>query len=169
LFLTQTSVVSGLAVDALTGDIWVGDESRREMQHYDSMEFLIRRFSVLGPLPSGRPGGIALDANGDVWVGDSAANFVQQFTPSGFALAGLGVPASRVGGLAFDVNGDLLVGELGPNTVYRMTTGGALLSATDLNGLSRIGALTAAIPEPSTFLLLALGLTGTVVARRRQS
>jgi hypothetical protein len=168
MFLSQTSVVSGLAVDALTGDLWIGDEVRREVQHYDSTGFLIDRFSVLGRLPSGRPGGIALDANGDVWVGDSGASFVQQFTPNGFPLAGLGVPASRVGGLAFDVNGDLLVGELGPNTVYRMTTGGAFLSATDLNGLSEIGGLTVVLPEPSTFLLLVLGWTGAVVARRRK-
>jgi DNA-binding beta-propeller fold protein YncE len=168
LFLPQTLGIGGLAVDPVTGDIWVGDPIRREVQHYSSAGDFLGGFPVSGHLPYGEPGGIALDANGDVWVGDFPTSEIRQFTPTGTLLGGFPAPFGRLGGLAFDLNGDLLVGANDRSEVWRVSAGGADLGITELTGLPsrRIGGLTL-VPEPSTGLLLALGLGAAAVTRRR--
>jgi hypothetical protein len=165
--LSHTARIGGLAVDHSNGDIWVADWVRHEVQHYDATASFLGSFPV--SLSSGRPGGIALDANGDIWVGDEAVGVIEQYSSTGLILSSIGAP-DAVGGLTFDVNGDLLVGSrTGSRRVFRMTTSGQILGDTSLLGLpsNRIGGLTV-IPEPSTVVLLALGL-GFVAASRRRS
>lgn len=92
------------------------------------------------------------------------------------AVGSLGLGTSLSGGLGFDISGrtgtayaSILTGGLSRLYSINLTTGAASLIGTIGTGAINYSGLAAPIPEPSTYMLLAVGAVAVLVYRRRAS
>ena len=133
------------------------------------------KVSVLGPgggaattFATGfhNPAGLAFDAAGNLYVANLTANTVSEVTPGGVVTTfatGFSGPA----GLAFDAAGNLYVANRSNNTVSEVTPGGVVSTfATGFSAPSFLAFSPAAVPEPSSLALTALGLAGVAALAR---
>jgi hypothetical protein len=115
-------------------------------------------------------GGITFDsASGNLWVSDYSA--IYQYTTSGTLLSQFAHSSDR-GALAYQSSTDTLwfVPNSSASPLLQYSKTGTLLQSLTVSGRSGnvFGAEFAAIPEPSTYALFALGLGVVLWLRRRR-
>ena len=121
--------------------------------------------SVFASTGLSNPYGLAFDASGNLYVANNGNNTIERFTPGGvgsvFASTGLSGP----GGLAFDSSGNLFAVNFNNNTIEEFTPGGvgSVFASTGLSSPTFIAIEPglSSVPEPSSFVLLALAAAGT--------
>jgi hypothetical protein len=117
------------------------------------------------------PRGLAFDSQGNLFATNFGNNQISKITPGGLVSAFItGGTIDGPQGLAIDASDNLYVGNQNTGTISKITSGGTVSTfATGMFGpwgLTFKPAVTA--PEPGTLALLALGVIGGVVARRRR-
>jgi hypothetical protein len=113
------------------------------------------------------PGGIAVSGS-DIFVTFAATNTIGEYTLAG-APVGTGtlVSSGLNDPLGIAVSGsDIFVANYGSNTVGEYTTSGSMVNA-DLISVGSPDAI-AIIPEPSSWVLLAIGEAGLLIFTRRR-
>jgi hypothetical protein len=112
--------------------------------------------------------GLAFDNSGNLYVANQGANTIMKFDPSGhaslFASSGMNQPM----GLAFDSSGDLYVvnnGNLNHNTIVKFDANGN--GSLFASGLLNVGFIAIQIPEPASWVLVALGCAVLLGSRGR--
>jgi streptogramin lyase len=156
---TGRSRADFLALDA-SGNLYVSD-------FFSGAITRISPAGVAGTFAS-LPGaeGMTFDATGNLYVSSFFMNIIEKFSPSGvdlgtFASTGLNQPY----GLAFDRGGNLYAANFGNETIRKFSPAG-----TDLGNFVSAGLINprdlvfVRVPEPSTLLLLGVGLAGLVFA-----
>jgi hypothetical protein len=140
----------GLAFDN-SGDLFVANNNNNTIAEFNSAG-VGRTFATV----PGGPYGVAFSA-GDLYVINYAGS-IEKFNSSGvgtaFASTGYNYPA----GLAFDSSGNLYVSNLGNGTIEEFNANGVgTVFASGLGYASGL-AFEEAIPEPSTWALLAMSM-----------
>lgn len=141
----------------------------------DFLSGVIRRISPTGvdlgtfaSLPGAE--GMSFDATGNLYVSSFSTNIIEKFSPSGvdlgtFASTGLNQPY----GLGFDHGGNLYAANYGNGTIRKFSPSG-----TDLGNFVSAGLINprdlvfVRVPEPSTLVLLVVGVVGLGFLRRRR-
>jgi DNA-binding beta-propeller fold protein YncE len=109
---TRTPVY--VAVDPLTGDVYVSDRTAAAVYVYDKDGQFRRAFQPKVALPTWAPLGLAFDAQGNFYVGDvSEPHRILVFGRDGSLLRSLGKPGelSFPNGLAVDAKGNLFIAD----------------------------------------------------------
>ncbi len=90
---------TAIAVDRASGNVYVSDERRHDVQVFDRDGAFIRKLGSFGSDPGqlNRPAGLAVAPNGDVLVSDGLNNRVQRWSPDGQVLAVWGEAGSGPG------------------------------------------------------------------------
>ncbi|MFN8636144.1 MAG: hypothetical protein U0893_20025 [Chloroflexota bacterium] len=101
---------TAVAVDRKSGNVYVSDQKRHDVQMFDRDGVFIRKWGAFGAGDGqmNRPSGLAVDREGNVVVVDSLNNRVQTWAPSGQLLATWGSAGSDPGqfNLPWGVNTD---------------------------------------------------------------
>jgi DNA-binding beta-propeller fold protein YncE len=101
---------TALAVDRGSGNVYVSDQRRHDVQTFDRDGAFIRKWGTFGAGAGqmNRPSGLAVDRDGNVLVVDSLNDRVQTWSPSGELLATWGSAGSGPGqfNLPWGVNTD---------------------------------------------------------------
>jgi len=173
---SSLSVPDGLAFDA-SGKLYVSNAGNNTITRYDSAGNYIDNAPFVGSTGTGlnSPKGLAFDSSGKLYVANSDNNTITRYDSSGtyiggtpFVPAGQGVEQPI--GLAFDSSGNLYVANMA-------TSGGGYISKINSAGTVLFSWSTPAdpsylalVPEPSTYILGAIGtLTMAWLARRRKA
>lgn len=113
------------------------------------------------------PRGLAF-YGGDLFVANAGNNTIEEFNSSGqgsiFTSTNL---LSFPVGLAFDSSGDLYVANTFTGSVDEFNASG--IGSVFASGLGNAGYLAIEVPEPSSFLLLGLGISALAFSHRRQN
>lgn len=112
----------------------------------------------------GGPHGLAFDSAGNLFVADYSDN-IYEFTFSGM-MSTFASGSSHPMGLAFDSAGDLFMSDTSGYIWEFPPNGGVSMFASGLS-IPQGLAFEEAIPEPSTWTLVGLGLSALLVFRRR--
>jgi RHS repeat-associated protein len=96
----QFSKPEGLAVNQVSGNIYVSDSASNRVQELTSTGVPLVSFGSTGTGALSEPHGIALDSSGDVWVANTHASTVEKFSASGGYLASYGEPGKALGQLS---------------------------------------------------------------------
>ena len=134
----QFSTPWGVAVDQLSGDVYVADLANNRVEEFESSGTYLSQFAAPGAA------GVAVDpeCGGDIYVTDLIGNVVNQYSASGSLLATFGSSGSGNGqfnepvAVAVDpTSGDLYVAEAGNHRVQKLSCSGAYISqiTTDLS------------------------------------
>jgi DNA-binding beta-propeller fold protein YncE len=109
--------------------------------------------------------GLAFDSAGNLYAANSDGNTIEKFDPNGVATqfahdSGSGSVLDKPYGLAFDSAGNLFVTNANSGTIEEFDTNGVGRQFDSIGASSQptFLAFTAAVPEPSAFAGLALGL-----------
>jgi streptogramin lyase len=157
------------------GNLYVADSSAGTIDRFDGTTGAFTPFVPAGnpPSPLANPQDVKFDASGNAYVTDLTNSVVYKYSPAGTFL-GAFVPSAgglvQPIGLAF-ANGNLYVADgLGRVATFNGTTGAGMADlvspGTLVNPQFLAFSLAAATPEPSTFLLIALGVIGLGWFRR---
>lgn len=105
------------------------------------------------------PGSMALDAAGNFYVSDQGNNVIEKLSPVGADLGTFATTGEHNAlGLVFDANGNLYAAYRDANTIEKFSAVGADLGVFAGTGLNTPTFLAiTAVPEPATWLMLALG------------
>ena len=118
-----------------------------------------------------QPAGIAFNSSGDLFEAESADGVINEFSPNGTKTTyatGLYQPD----GIAFNPAGDMFVADFanfgsGAGIIYEYTpTGVRSTFATGLTGPSFVAFGPTSVPEPSSILLLLIGVAAIVRGKR---
>jgi sugar lactone lactonase YvrE len=179
--------VYGVTTDT-SGNIWVPDAYNSRIQEFTNNGTFIRTFGSYG-YGNGQltyPEDVAIDASGNVWVADTPSSRIIEFTNTGTYVKTIGQgllygPSS----LEFDSSGNLWVADTGHDRMVEFSSIGDFLKTFGTTGsgdgqLYRPDSFTwdlsgnmwiadglnnriveySPTPEPSTFVLLAIGAIG---------
>ncbi len=126
------SFPSGIAVDPITGNIFVSDEYNSFVQVFDSSGNFLFQFGGNPDLANTSPfypAGIAIDSNGNVFVVDQGNIVVQEFTDTGTFVTQWGSGTfSYPTNIAVDGNGNLFVLDAGLGQVLEFDNSGNLVT-----------------------------------------
>jgi pimeloyl-ACP methyl ester carboxylesterase/sugar lactone lactonase YvrE len=102
----QPDTVSGVAIDAVTGDVWVSDATADQVVHLTSALEPVASFggTGLGDGQFSSPGGLALLPDGSVAVADMGGNRVAYFTRDGAFIRAVDAPGGDIA--PYDVAAD---------------------------------------------------------------
>jgi sugar lactone lactonase YvrE len=113
----------------------------------------------------------APDARVDLYISNQGTSSVDKVGPGGGVATTFATGFNGPDGLAFDASGNLYVANRGVGTVSKVTPGGSVSTfATGLNNPRFLAFSPAAVPEPSSLVLMTTGLAGVAawVRRRRR-
>lgn len=126
--------------------------------------------STYATLPSGSVNnyGLAFDASGNLYVSEATTLTLFKVAPGGASVTTFGtLTGSGAKGLAFDDSGNLYVSEYASNQIEMIKPNGdTSVFATGLDNPRYIALRPAAVPEPSSWALLASGLAVILLHRR---
>jgi YVTN family beta-propeller protein len=159
---------TGMISDS-AGNIFVASSTLSAVNEYSATGTLLKTF--LGPGPMIAPSGLAI-ANGILFVADgrTGSSTITEFNAASGAFIGT-ITDSHIntpGGLAIGPDGNLYVASSGNNAVDVFKTNGTFLSSFTPAGLNvPIYLAIAAVPEPSSIVLLTIGSLGVGLVARR--
>jgi streptogramin lyase len=105
--------------------------------------------------------GLRFDSAGYLYVSDLTELSLFKITPGGGSFTMFGSLSSGPKGLAFDGDGNLYAAHPNTNSVSKITPDGTTtIYATDINGPRYLIVQPSAVPEPSTLVMLELGMIG---------
>lgn len=118
--------------------------------------------------------GITFDSMlNSLWISDK--NSIYQYSTSGSLLSQFTHSSGR-GSLAYEVSSDTLwYVQNGSNSIFQYSKNGALLDNVSISGLAsnnwgaEFSAETTAVPEPTSIVLLALGIAGIGFSRKKKT
>jgi hypothetical protein len=165
-FDTTNDVLYGGAGSGVPGDLWELNLVTGGATHIGELPY---------PTPSPQLGGLAYDSLRDILVGLDLGTgdlwSIDRTTPANSTFLADLTPdtTSRIDGLTYDSVNDLLwaTDPLARLYSYDPSNGYARILHADFTTTGEIAALTFVVPEPSTALLLACGLVGLAMQRRR--
>jgi sugar lactone lactonase YvrE len=148
---------AGLAFDT-NGNLYVSNFNNTVLEFNSS-----GTSSVFATSGLDNPGCLALDSSGNLYVANGGNNTVEKFNASGigstfasYSTNGLAQYLQGPIGLAFDSSGDLFVADHLSESILEIDPAGNM--SLFASGLSAADYLAIEIPEPSSLLLLGLGL-----------
>jgi streptogramin lyase len=146
---------TGLAFDAL-GNLYVS--ANGTIQRVAPGGGTATAYATL-PVGSNNNYGLAFDSAGNLYASDVGTLTIFKIAPGGGSISNFGILGSGGKGLAFDGNGNLYVSEVFANQIEVIKPNGdTSLFATQLDNPRYIAIGFAAVPEPSSWALLAAGL-----------
>jgi hypothetical protein len=110
------------------------------------------------------PVGLAFDGSGNLFVSsDTADQSIMRFTPDGLGTVFTTTPDYPTG-LAFDSSGNLYAGHDGDGLIDEFSPDGSrtTFSTSGSDTISFIAIRSAVVPEPSSFVLSVVGLSGLI-------
>jgi len=128
----QFNEPTGIAVNALNGNLVVPDEGNNRVQIFNEKGEYLSQFGTLG---SGngqfnQPRGAAVDSKGNIWVIDTGNSRVEKFNEKGEYLSQFGTKGTGNGqfttpkNLAVDAKGNVWVADSGDNRVEKFNEKG---------------------------------------------
>ena len=111
--------------------------------------------------------GLAFDSAGYLYSADAAQATIFKISPGGGSISSFGTIRSGAIGLAFDSSGNLYAAEFAANRIEVIKPNGdTSLFADGLDNPRFLAIRPAAVPEPSSWVLLAAGLASILAYRR---
>jgi sugar lactone lactonase YvrE len=111
------------------------------------------------------PVGLAFDGSGNLFVSsDTADQSIMRFTPDGLGTVFTTTTPYYPTGLAFDSSGNLYAGHDGDGLIDEFSPDGSrtTFSTSGSDTISFIAIRSAVVPEPSSFVLSVVGLSGLI-------
>lgn len=161
-FITGFWSAWDLVFDA-TGNLYVSDSSNGAIAKYSATGQLLNSAYITG---LSYPTGLSFDNLGNLYVVNYLQMEIRKYGPTGTVLdphyiTGLNYyPES----LAFDQNGNLYIGSNGNGNISKYDSAGNLIATTFASGGAGAQYLAIQVPEPTSGMLLVLGL-GMVLKR----
>jgi hypothetical protein len=158
------------AIAQIGNEVWLGASSLNGIFRYDTAGTQLGQFDF-APYGSSRTVSAIATVGGEVWAGSDSLNGLFRYDTLGNYLGTIAFApygSSRSVSAIRKVGDEVWVGSGSLNGFFRHDTQGSYLGHIDFAplGASRTVSAIAFIPEPSTALLLSLGLVG-LSARRR--
>lgn len=111
--------------------------------------------------------GLAFDSAGYLYSADAAQAKILKIAPGGVSISSFGAISSGAIGLTFDGSGNLYAAEYASNRIEVIKPNGdTSLFADNLDNPRFLAIRPAAVPEPSSWALLAAGLASSLAYRR---
>jgi DNA-binding beta-propeller fold protein YncE len=130
------NIPEGIALDPMTGDVYVADSANNRVQKFDSTGNFIKQFGTAGG-GAGQfllPQAVAVDGSGNVYIADTLNSRIEKFDSGGnfvlqFGEVGQGNGQfALVGGIAIGINGNLYILDVETSRVQEFDTSGNFLA-----------------------------------------